>query len=923
MAVSRSQFARLKRLLLARDVDLVVQGVDLVVALDDEELWARLLEGIRYDPDPEPRRWGAADRTGPTFTPNRLFTGTAPAQLYHDLAMVLLIAEAPDPTLRNAVTALRVRGQVNLLSDRWTLDPWPLDRLAAYPNLQQLILSVHPDAELGELARCARLEVLALKLRRERANLEGVGAIPSLRHLVVTGALRSTAGLDDRNVDRIVYRGPALPDTTGLGGHIDVLQVQAVHAVDLGGLRGAVVGELEVTGRVVSAGLADAQVTDLKISGFRQDDLPTVPGLRHLAIEADRGWALQPELEDLTLYRYGGNGLPLVEWAPKLRRVRIEASQLVRLDALRGLDELREVSILQSHVRSLDLLATLDVRTLCLVDNEVHHLDALPAAQLVDALGQPTGELRLAGAKSIQGLGSLVGLRTLSLRGCTHLRSLEGLEDTAIEVLDLRGCVSLANVDALAKMPDLRVVAVRGTSFHRDNVPPTDAVVTLAAHPRWDQPKRKPGSRRRRGSIPVPESQRAIWEGLKPLFTVANRPGLDRLGDYLADLGTPEIYEVLLSPVQGALQAAQVKGWLARADLRWRVAVLQRVLSDAPKDSADVARLTAGVTKILPSNPDYVVDTRGVERFAEVREVALYGKVVHVDSVAELPHLKDVFLRLKGPLSSTRLPALPQVRRVTISRGCGTVDLDFVRRMPGLQRLIVQGYGVADIEGLRGHPTLEHLELHYPENTEGLDVLLTLPSLRRLRLGWLGADDAMDLRTLPRLDELWLDATTSSVLERFPAEPAARLVLRVKQWHRQNVLGDFTVHELSTATQEPLTALPKGLTVLEIGIESLLDLPKSDVTTLRLRRANPLQGLDRMPRLQHLEVEGNFGSEFDWQPTLAVPLVSLRIRSRERVPLDGLADHPTLERMELPIWRNEPGAVPQALQDRVHALPDP
>ena len=59
----RKTMARLKKLLRARDVDLIEQGVELVAALDDPQVWATLLEGVRYDPEAmKSGRWASKAR---------------------------------------------------------------------------------------------------------------------------------------------------------------------------------------------------------------------------------------------------------------------------------------------------------------------------------------------------------------------------------------------------------------------------------------------------------------------------------------------------------------------------------------------------------------------------------------------------------------------------------------------------------------------------------------------------------------------------------------------------------------------------------------------------------------------------------------------------------------------------------------------
>src|SRR5262245_18135610 len=137
--VDRRTFARLKKLLLARDVDLVEQGVELVVSLDDPELWDALLEGVEWIPPCEEQWPGRTVTVAGGWTPNALFTGTAPAQPFHELALTLLVAHAPGP-VRDQVTGLRIRGSERLWRTAARLGRIPLDALERYPNLRALDL---------------------------------------------------------------------------------------------------------------------------------------------------------------------------------------------------------------------------------------------------------------------------------------------------------------------------------------------------------------------------------------------------------------------------------------------------------------------------------------------------------------------------------------------------------------------------------------------------------------------------------------------------------------------------------------------------------------------------------------------------------------------------------------------------------------
>ncbi len=72
--ISTKELSNIKKLLQSRDLDVVISGVDLVSGLNNEALFNALLEGISYN--------------GKSIEPNRIFTGSGPAQPYLNTAMM-------------------------------------------------------------------------------------------------------------------------------------------------------------------------------------------------------------------------------------------------------------------------------------------------------------------------------------------------------------------------------------------------------------------------------------------------------------------------------------------------------------------------------------------------------------------------------------------------------------------------------------------------------------------------------------------------------------------------------------------------------------------------------------------------------------------------------------------------------------------
>ena len=79
-SLSRKEFSNVKKLLQSRDLNLIMSGVAMVASLNDEGLCSELLEGIKYE-----------DKS---IEPNKIFSGTGPAQPYLNTAMLGILNTA-------------------------------------------------------------------------------------------------------------------------------------------------------------------------------------------------------------------------------------------------------------------------------------------------------------------------------------------------------------------------------------------------------------------------------------------------------------------------------------------------------------------------------------------------------------------------------------------------------------------------------------------------------------------------------------------------------------------------------------------------------------------------------------------------------------------------------------------------------------
>ena len=183
--VSRKEISNIKKLLQTRDIDTIVSGVNLVVSLNSEYLFNELLDGIEHGVN--------------IVKPNRIFTGSGPAQPYLNTAMLgVLDAAAGIPKWREFISKivrldmkflildyvsnmvnleeLHVEGisvvskklnTVNLVSFYWNSK----DYYAGLPELKQPI-------NLNCFENCSKIAILNIE-----EEIDITGGLDCLKHL--------------------------------------------------------------------------------------------------------------------------------------------------------------------------------------------------------------------------------------------------------------------------------------------------------------------------------------------------------------------------------------------------------------------------------------------------------------------------------------------------------------------------------------------------------------------------------------------------------------------------------------------------------------------------------------------------------------------------------------------------------------------
>ncbi|MEQ1502450.1 MAG: hypothetical protein ABMB14_09470 [Myxococcota bacterium] len=932
MSVDRHLFARLKKLLLARDVDLIEQGVEFATSLDEPELWDALLTGVDYRAEhQEPDRWGRMVTKPPLWAPNALFTGTGPAQPFHDLALTLLVAVATTPTgaaLRDRIEQLHLPTPVEH-GTRVRLPRIPLDAFPRYPNLKSLSLTSDADLDLAPLGDAPALETLRVQ-GSCRISLAGLGRSRTLKHLDLGCALDSTAGIEGAPLDTVKLSSTTLRDLRGLGStSVRTVELRSgvnVDASDLG--RAPNLASLVVERNVSGLKLAGFGASPIKTLELRVDvaGLPTMPKLEALIARNLRQCAVQPAVTTVVLQAVT-DVPPVASTFPAATGLSITHGRFDALAFLRGATALRALTLNDCTAGDASALGSLSgLETIALSRLTFPALDQLPPARLVDDKGADTHRLDLSNSpvKSVRGLAALKGLKLVDLSRCQSLETLDRLAGTGIEAIDLRGCVALTDVAALSAMPALRMAAVRGSARAVELASAMPQVASLAQAPDLEAARKRAvpsapaaatGKPARKKKALVPAAQQAAWDGLQPLLAVTDPASLDRLMTYLGTHGTSEILDLLLAGVTLDQTGFTIRGRLLALDAALRPIAVQRIA--ALGLGSEAARVLAGTTRlsIQTRRRSGPADLRGISKFRALVRLDVVGtELIAVEELAGLPYLGAI--QAVG-VSLDALPALPGL--VTLTSNGTTSRLDFVRQAAQLEGLSVYSSGLADLEGLRDHPRLARIDLRAFTANATVAALGTLRALTFAELGScpplppMGALDALDTVVLQQPS--WADCRC---LEGMQARTLTLNPQALRSTAGLDRLPRLERLTLGQAVPAP-TAFPARLKRLEVhGTFPLGALRGVAIDELVVRDPTDLTPVAELAGLTWLRIEQGYGKPpLDLAPLAgAATLQILELDPTAATTLAPLAGHP-VAKISVRRWRSGMVTVPPELQARI------
>ncbi len=329
----RALVQKLKRLF--KSDEAAEQAVELAVALDDAEVEAALLGGVRAGFAPRVEVWrgpGACvclPDPAPVLVPNDVFDGGAAGRWRRETVLRLLVARVGGAALRDSITALTLSGH-QTRKKRYRI---PLRGIGRFERLETLHLIHAPGLE--EVSALADARALR-RLFCEDVRIEQVPVAPQLTHLACLGSrIQTLAGIGEASgLEWLRLGGRSVRDLSPIA---HLAQLRTLH------LQGA---------NTSLAPLRALQLTEFILEGFFHDtqclrDMSTLervhiwggmadleaiaslPRLRSLRLDLNqktfslKPFLEHPTLEDLTLCHasLGRSDATVIEGLPALRRL--------------------------------------------------------------------------------------------------------------------------------------------------------------------------------------------------------------------------------------------------------------------------------------------------------------------------------------------------------------------------------------------------------------------------------------------------------------------------------------------------------------------------------------------------------------------------------------------------------------------------
>jgi len=418
--LSSKEVTNIKKLLQSRDLEMVISAVNMVDSLSDEGLCDVLLDGIKMD--------------GKQLVPNKIFTGTGPAQPFLNTGLlgVLYVASkfSKWSTFLSSIEEIEIETKVleymNAFANIKSLNVWNVERVNAPLNLPNLSSFTLTKKNYDNTSLSFSLDIFSNCLNLTHIHID--------RFLIISDDINSLTNL------------VALKELSLIG-------IQANHINSLQGLANAKWMEKislqyheSAIGEIID--LNGVQVMDnlkhLTIIGSKIKDTSSLLELTNLEYVE----ILSPDLvhftppknfQKLAELHFGSSSYSVREFSCKnlktlgssfypenIRKLNFEGTAIVNFPCLTNTKSIGYLSLSNTPICEFSQINTI---------SEIEYLELEHCPNIID----------------FNGFENVTKINQFSIHNCASLRSFKGFENviTTTNRLDLTECPSIENIEHL------------------------------------------------------------------------------------------------------------------------------------------------------------------------------------------------------------------------------------------------------------------------------------------------------------------------------------------------------------------------------------------------------------------------------------------------------------------------------------------
>jgi hypothetical protein len=418
------EVGNIKKLLQSRDIDMVISAVNMVDSLSDEGLCDVLLEGVKMD--------------GKQLVPNKLFTGTGPAQPFLNSGMlgVLYVASKFDKwsAFLSGIEDVEIETMVfeylNAFTHAKTIQVWNVERINAPLSLPNLLSfnwgrrnyyeNKPLSMALNVFSNCIQLSKIHIdQYIAVSDDFTGIGNLVALRELTLIG-------ISENHITTLEGLSSAV-----LMEKID-LQFSEKNMGKIANLRG-----IEGMANLKYLSMIRTEITDTSA-------LAKLSNLEYIEI-------LSPELVQFTPSENFEKLSVLAFGSMSYSRQDAKCKKLVSIGSSKYAENMIEINLAGTSISEFpNLTNTKSISRLTLSNTPICDFSNMKSVNSVE-------KLELDNCPNIidfKGFENVTSIGKFSIKSCASLKSFKGFENvkTPMDWLELEGCPMVENIEDLPKV---------------------------------------------------------------------------------------------------------------------------------------------------------------------------------------------------------------------------------------------------------------------------------------------------------------------------------------------------------------------------------------------------------------------------------------------------------------------------------------